>query len=218
MKTVLTSFILLFSALNAGGQLITLPEDFLIEKETYSYSLLNVKEIEQSKTIPMGNELVSFPEYVITLDSFGFISALKYDFIKSENLYGFVNEPYTFLTTIDKSNRYDYYMNEYIYDDQYSLSLSAIKVHKPMPRVIDGVYSKEYIPTKTTYVRTVESEQSETEQVYYDDVLNYVIHYTYEIFSNEQFTKKLLVEKKTAYENGEVASIIRLKYRFYGEP
>ncbi|MBC9813628.1 hypothetical protein H9Y05_14220 [Crocinitomicaceae bacterium CZZ-1] len=163
----------------------------------------------------MGNEPFSFPEYVLTLDSFGFISALKYDFIGSENLYGFVNEPYTFITTIDKSSRYDYYMNEYIYDDQYSLSV--IKVHKPMPRVIDGIYSKEHIPNQTTSVRIIENEQSETEFIYHDDVLKYVIHYTYKVFSNNQFNKKLLIEKKTAYENGEVASTIRLKYCFYGE-
>ncbi len=216
MKTVLTSFILLFSALNASGQLITLPEDFLIERETYSYALLHVKEIEQSKTIPMENELVSFPEYVITFDSTGFISALKYGFMGGENLYGFVNEPYTFITTIDKSNRYDYYMNEYMYDDQYSLY--AIKIHKPMPRVIDGVYSKEHIPNKTTSVRIVDNEQSETEFIYYDDVLKYVIHYTYEIFSNEQFMKKLLIEKKTSSDNGSLISITKLKYHFYGEP
>lgn len=87
-----------------------------------------------------------------------------------------------------------------------------------MPKIIDGVYLKEETPNKTTYVLTVESEQSETEQVYHDDVLKYVIHYRYEIFSNEQFAKKLLIEKKTSYENGEVASIIRLKYHFYDGP
>lgn len=87
-----------------------------------------------------------------------------------------------------------------------------------MPRVIDGVYSKEHIPNKTTSVRTIDNEQSETEFIYHDDVLKYVIHYTYEVFSNDPFTKKLLVEKKTASDNGSLISITKLKYRLYGEP
>jgi hypothetical protein len=208
---------------------IDFPIDVKFDPLNSKLSLLKIKKVEQiskynfyndSTFLLDTNKSKFLLDYVFTYDSIFQLVSLKYDFrpeidlnIPSDNspvqikIQNADSRLYKFSTGKD-TVYYNYYEKEYIYNKG---SLELVKIHKPLRWIIDGVYSKEYLPSSEYTENTIKDGVIIKKEIFRDGKLFLTIEYFYMSFNLDGHEIKL-IERIIEKSQNQVEKETRINY------
>jgi hypothetical protein len=229
MKYRMTIVMILIQYFAIAQYQIDFPIDVKFDPLNSKLSLLKIKKVEQiskynfyndSTFLLDTNKSKFLLDYVFTYDSIFQLVSLKYDFrpeidlnIPSDNspvqikIQNADSRLYKFSTGKD-TVYYNYYEKEYIYNKG---SLELVKIHKPLRWIIDGVYSKEYLPSSEYTENTIKDGVIIKKEIFRDGKLFLTIEYFYMSFNLDGHEIKL-IERIIEKSQNQVEKETRINY------
>lgn len=229
MKYLMTVMIILLQYFTIAQYQIDFPNDVKFDPRNSKLSSLKIKKVEQLSKYNFYNDSTFLLDttkskflldYVFTYDSIFQLVSLKYDFrpeidlnIPSDNspvqikIQNADSRLYKFSKGKD-TIYYNYYEKEYIYNKG---SLELVKIHKPLRWIIDGVYSKEYLPSSERTENTIKDSVIIKKEIFRDGKLFLTTEYFYKSFNLDGREIKL-IERIIEKSQNQVEKETRINY------
>jgi len=229
MKFLMTVMMILLQYFTIAQYQIDFPNDVKFDPRNSKLSSLKIKKVEQISKYNFYNDSTFLLDttkskflldYVFTYDSIFQLVSLKYDFrpeidlnIPSDNspiqikIQNADSRLYKFSTGKD-TVYYNYYEKEYIYNKG---SLELVKIHKPLRWIIDGVYSKEYLPSSECTENTIKDGVIIKKEIFRDGKLFLTTEYFYKSFNLDGREIKL-IERIIEKSQNQVEKETRINY------